>query len=352
MIKTYCLNKANAAKYEDFLKAQENSFLYISIKYKQMLEALLKTRPHYLVAEMDGRIIGAFPIMFAESDNLGIVANSLPFYGSNGGIIIDSRLSEKDRFSCWLDLLKTGEELIKEQECVSSTFITSPFDPNPGWYREHAVSNFYDERIGQITLLPDCDNNVEERLMTLFHQKTRNMVRKAIKHDIKITTGNSSDDFAFLEETHIANMATIGGLAKKRDFFDSVTAFFEAGEYFIHTAWYNGQRIAALLLFYFNRTVEYFTPVISQEFRQLQPMSLLIFRAMIGAVQKNFKYWNWGGTWNSQEGVYRFKSRWGAKDFPYSYFINVRDDSLKQVSKEMLLKEFPHFYVLPFSALG
>jgi len=69
------------------------------------------------------------------------------------------------------------------------------------------------------------------------------------------------------------------------------------------------------LLFYYGKTIEYFTPVFRNEYRSYQPMSLLIYQAMVDGAKAGYERWNWGGTWENQEGVYRFKSK---MEFPGS----------------------------------
>ena len=132
-----------------------------------------------------------------------------------------------------------------------------------------------------------------------------------------------------------------------------IETFFEEGkDYKIYIAKKEGKKIAALLLFYYNKTVEYFTPVIESEYRSLQPMSVLIYQAMIDASIKGFKYWNWGGTWKSQEGVFRFKNRWNTKNIEYKYYIRINNKKIYQSSKSELLSEYPDFFVLPFDKLN
>ena len=97
--------------------------------------------------------------------------------------------------------------------------------------------------------------------------------------------------------------------------------------------------------------VEYYTPVIINEYRSLQPLSLLITQAMFDASNLGFNWWNWGGTWQTQQGVYKFKSRWNTLDFEYNYYVKVNNKDLYFISKESLLKEYEGFYVFPFSKL-
>ena len=87
--------------------------------------------------------------------------------------------------------------------------------------------------------------------------------------------------------------------------------------------------------------------------RFYQPMSLLIFEAMKEAAKRGYLYWNWGGTWITQSGVYKFKSRWGTQDRRYYYYIQEynKDNPLRELTAQEIQTEFPYFYVLPFKTL-
>jgi len=73
---------------------------------------------------------------------------------------------------------------------------------------------------------------------------------------------------------------------------------------------------------------------------------------MCDAASEGYVWWNWGGTWLSQDGVYRFKSRWGTQDLPYRYFTIVRNSEILKASREELLTAYPGFFTVPFSALS
>lgn len=203
-----------------------------------------------------------------------------------------------------------------------------------------------------MTQLPKGDGEPGVLVMKALPSKTRNMVRKAEKLGITITANRREGAMSFLADTHEKNMAKIGGIAKPKHFFAMIEEKLEYGtDYRIYTASYQGQLVAALLLFYFNQTVEYFTPVIVEQYRSSQPLSLLIYRAMSDAVTQGLEWWNWGGTWHTQDGVYKFKQSWGAIDMPYRYFTNVMDLSILTWDKNLILSTFPYFYVVPFDQL-
>ncbi len=206
-----------------------------------------------------------------------------------------------------------------------------------------------DERVGQFTLLPQQED-VEESLMQSFHYKTRNMIRKAQKVGVSVEVDNSA--MAFLCQTHEENMLEIGAAAKPGRFFDLIPAYFEAErDYRIYVAKIGGEPVASLLVFFYNRTVEYYTPVVKKEYRETQALSATVFRALCDAANNGFTWWNWGGTGLSQEGVYRFKSRWGTQDMRYQYFTHVSNMAVLSTPRAELLAAYPYFYVVPFSAL-
>jgi len=147
-------------------------------------------------------------------------------------------------------------------------------------------------------------------------------------------------------------MAAIGGLAKSAGFFEAVTRHLRPGEDFdLWVARLNGEIIAGLLVLHFGDVTEYFTPATRHEHRSEQPLALILVKAMTAAISRGSRLWNWGGTWSAQDGVHRFKRKWGAHDGEYRYFIRVRDRSLLDSSAARLRERFPHFYVAPFSAL-
>ncbi len=289
-LKIEILNKNRYPLYDAFLHTQRESLLYYSLKYKDFLEELLGCESRYLLAVEEENIKGIFPLMKKDGP-LGMVYNSLPFYGSNGGIISSGP-------AAFMLLASEYNRLLADEAAAASTVVQNPLS---GQNFSSLDFDMTDKRIGQWTPLPDAADP-EGELMASFDSSARRNIRKAIKSGIKSGTDPSMMDF--LMDVHTRNMAAIGGKAKTAGFFGLISEHFEAGKDFdIYVARLENEPIAALLLFYFNETVEYFTPVVLEEFRSMQPLALLVQRAMIDAARKGFKWWNWGGTWETQGGV-------------------------------------------------
>jgi hypothetical protein len=338
--------------YSEFLQSMEHSLFYVSLSYKRLLEKLLGCKSKYFVAlDSQKNIVGTFPLMIKENQALGNIANSLPYYGSNGGILVNNHKRKEEQHKIRQKLLYKGEQYIREQNCVVWTLITSPFEQDQDWFKRYCPNDFIDQRIGQITPLPSNTNNLSEQLLKMFENPRPRNIRKAIKSGVQWYVSYIQKDLEFLYHIHQQNISAIGGLPKNKKFFSLIPEIFNESEYKVYIAEKDGEKIAGLLLFYFNKTVEYYTPVVVEEFRSIQPLSLLVFEAMKDAVNNNYRYWNWGGTWLSQKGVYNFKKKWGTKDYSYFYYTKVNNRSILQCPQEELLRQYPNFYVVPFDVL-
>lgn len=339
MIRIVRLDNSHTDKYTAYLLSRDDSLLYYSLPYQALLEDLLGCQSHYLIALDDEQICGICPIMALETEH-GKVYNSLPYYGSNGGVLADNQ-------GVYDKLIEAYNDLASDESTLSMTMTLNPLADQP---HTQIIHNYSDHRIGQLTRLT-CEKDPRDELMMRFDSSARRNIRKAMRNDITIEVDNSQ--FDRLRELHQENMQSIGGLPKTDTFFEAIPRHFIADqEYRVYVARKNGIVIAALLLLYFNRTVEYFTPAIDSDYRSDQPLAFIIYEAMVAAAQQGFEWWNWGGTWESQTGVYRFKRKWAAEDRPYHYYIHLKDTRLLNWSRQQLLETFPNFFVLPFSELS
>lgn len=328
-----------APRYEAFLRTRPEAMLYHSWSYQSLVLELLGARQRGLVAlDESGVPRGALPLM-AMDGPVGTVLNSLPYYGSHGGFVGDDPLA-RDL------LLSEYRSLLQSPDVASATVVENPFAPEA---TDSIPHDLVDERIGQLTPLPR-EGNPDETLMSAFHSKTRNMIRKAEKLGVRVEVDPRAMEF--LVEVHEANMREIGGRPKSRRFFELLPRHFREGKDFrIYRATLSGEPVAALLLLFHNGTVEYFTPVVRKESRESQALSATIWTAMRDAAREGYGWWNWGGTWLTQDGVYRFKSRWGTEDRRYRYFTRICRPAVLRSQASWLLEHYPGFFVVPFGAL-
>ena len=351
------LREDQEAAYDEMLQSMERSLIYASLKYRDFLTRILVgSAARYLIAYESGRMVGALPLFIKRNHTYGNVINSLPFYGGNGGILLSPAAQETELVT--RSLVEGLDAIAAQESVVASTLVSNPLDSREDLYQSYAKYTLRDERVGQVTFLPiqwDSPHELQDTLLKMFHPKTRNSIRKAMKSELTIRHSESLDAMQTLAKLHRQNLEAIGGLAKPWTVFEQIRRTFTYDrDYRVYTAERSNTIIAALLVFFYNRTAEYYTPASAEDSRVYQGMSLLVFEAMQEAARRGCRYWNWGGTWTSQEGVYRFKSRWGTTDCPYYYYVREYDKGLRlrHVEPRTLLTEYPYFYVIPFRHAG
>lgn len=84
-------------EYESFVESNEDSLIYYSIRYKYFLESILKNSENiYFLAKLKNKIVGVFPTSVMTSVDGRKIVNSLPFYGSHGGILILDKYQDEE----------------------------------------------------------------------------------------------------------------------------------------------------------------------------------------------------------------------------------------------------------------
>jgi len=342
------LGPENEEAYAELFRAAPENLFYASPHYLAYLRNLLRpAQDRTFLAMRDGAALGALPCFVSGGGSFGPVMNSLPYYGSNAGLLLRPDTGEEAS----LALLRAWEKLARDIDAAAWTIIENPLNPMAPLMDKVGMHAAEDQRIGQFTPLYDIRvESAPEQLLALYHQKARNMVRKFHKTGLGVARDESERGLRTLYLIHKENMEALGGAPKPEQAFLSLPAFFQTGrEYRVYLAKDGaGDVVAGLLVFFCNRTAEYYTPAVKLDFRHMQPVSGLIYEAMQDAVSLDMEWWNWGGTWLSQEGVYRFKSRWGTQDRRYKYYVSIRKEKILQQSPETLQGRYPFFYVRPY----
>jgi hypothetical protein len=329
-----------------------------------------------LVARRSGRIVGALPTFERCDPDLGTVYNSLPFFGSAAGVVTDETLDGAQRRAIAASLFDALRATADENEAAAATLITSQFDPDNSTdgndlYERYIDARYREDRVAQVLPL-DAErgaslNRIEgapsatpesaedartvgELLFTAFERRCRRAVRKPYKEGL---SWRRDDNFGTLYKMHREGMDAKGGTPKPARFFDAVLDLVPEDRYDLLYASLDGRDVAGLLVFYHNNTVEYHTPAYETEYREYQATSMLIFEAMRDAVSNGYRYWNFGGTRDSQKSLYRFKRGWGATDYRYHYYVCDYGgvDDLLELEAPDLLNRYPWFYTVPFKHL-
>src|SRR4051794_50289 len=170
------LTPAREDAWRAFLATRPAALAYQSLPYRDLLLEHLGCRAEYLLAlDEAGQVRAVLPLMWHDG-----VLNSLPYYGSIGGIQGDDASAVAALAEAW-----------KERACAegtrAATLVTNPLDAGP-----ELVHNHTDERIGQLTPLPA--DATQEALLALIDSSARRNVRKAVRLGISVERSGADID--------------------------------------------------------------------------------------------------------------------------------------------------------------
>lgn len=335
--------EVDRSEIQKFLSSCDDALFYSNPNYLELISRYLDAKCCWVIMRNNQKIKSLMPLLYKDGP-FGPVYNSLPFYGSNGSVMqVSNDAQEK------AELLQVFLSWLSSSEFAALTLINSPFEKDHSVYRDSWNWDEEDSRMGQVSKIEGL-KNVDD-MMALYSSPRPRNIRKAEKLGVKVKKGGV-EYLDFLYETHRDNIQSIGGMAKSRSFFDLIPNTLSKEDWAIYQGEIDGKAVASLLLLFGNKTVEYFTPVILEEYRTTQALSKVIFEAMLDAAKEGYIYWNWGGTWKNQKGVYDFKKKWGAIDHTYRYFISVKNKSIYEQTQSDLLKYYHGFYTIPFNKLS
>lgn len=352
MIATRLATLQNARSSLCNLTTSDQQLVYTSPDFLDFLENVTQGEACVVLAETADEIVGALPYVARRVAGVGTIINSLPWWGSHGSCILDRRRENADNIR--RALLAGFKSHLDKIDLVSATMILSHDEEAARALYVSALSpTATDARIGQVTRLPNNPMQ-EDTLLTMFAQKTRNLVRKSLKQGFTEVVADDDDAWGFLHRVHVQNISALGGKPKPLSHFSRLRETLPTSARRLSLAMDGETPIAALLLLYAGKTVEYVTPAIEVSARSRQPLSFLIWKGMLNAVDRNFTSWNWGGTWKGQASLHHFKAGFGAEDRPYSYLICATPEGIAKLQKHhgQLDIMYPYFYAYPYSLLN
>lgn len=310
--------------YADMLQHCQEAIFTHSIQYRNLLADFLRCQPYYIIALEGKEVVGALPAFLKENPKHGNVLNSLPFFGSHGGVLVRSDYDDGNKMRIKKLLIDRFTSLAVEENCILSTIITSPFDFDISFYETNLQYRFKDSRVAQIVEFGENITDAEHEIMyRIVEPDNRRAIRRPLKHGITL---EYSKDFRPLFDMHQENISTKGGNVQPLSFLEKISESMDENQCSLTYAKKGDIIIAGLLLFFFRNTVNYLIPGFRYEYAVEQGTSFLIYQTMKRAITEGFKYWNFGGTSESQPSLYRFKARWGTKDHPYYYYVLQHDD--------------------------
>ena len=182
----------------------------------------------------------------------------------------------------------------------------------------------------------------------------RQDLRKAQKAAIEVTSDVTVERLERMFEIYWQNCADYGIPPKPRACLEFLTSKDALGSLTqVYFAMLGDAVVAGLLVVFSPITLSYYLPCSSSEYRNQQPGSLLIDRAVRDARSRGIRFWNWESSPGRDSGVYAFKGKWGSQEDSYRVYCKTfqPEEKLRALGRDRIAEEFPHYYVWPFDRL-
>lgn len=329
--------------YDGLLAVSPAAMMTHSPEWLDMLGEVTGAEVQLIAAWDSDGLVGVLPYVISPDQGEGRVINSLPFFGSHGGPVCRPGLDGSDVLEA---LAGEFDQVARESGCRSATFILTPVETRLEDLRRILRPDAEDWRLGQIAPLP---GDPERILPDLVEGKRRNNIRNAQRKGVTVRERCDDEALDWLRAMHERGIGGRGGLTKPEAFFAWAARSARSGGMCSFLFAEKDDCIAAgMLVARFGDCWEYLVPAMDAAVQDSNALSLLVYEGMRRAAGAGAARWNFGGTWDTQEGVHRFKRQFGAEDRPYHYLIRIYDPALAEMTRARLSEAFPFFYSLPF----
>jgi len=269
---------------------------------------------YYLVAFLNGEVAGVFPLILVRSYIFGNKLVSTPFCEYGGPIVNEKFRTKTERILVIKKLLKRALRLA-EEFCVDYIDLRSPTPMVEALLFDMGFKRFRTYVTFQIDLRRPVDI-----IWKNLNKKTRNAIRKAVKKGVSVRKVDAVNFTRYFYSLYLKNMKRLGSPPESCAFFKHMFALLDSHMFI---AKYLGEIIGAILLLTHRENIYWYSAVVDDRYRYLNPTNLLLWRALEWGSERGFDRFIMGRT-RKGTGVYMFKSRWGGKEVrltDYAYFL-------------------------------
>ena len=296
-------HRQDKVAWDEFILSHTNAAAYSLFAWKEAVETAYGHKGLYLLAEKNGKVCGALPLICFGTPWGSKSLVALP-YCDTGEVLADSPDIRNQLIGTAVDLARSMS--VDRLEIRSSM---------AGLLNNFATTNVQVQtsKVRMVLQLPASS----ELLWNSFKSKLRSQIRKAEKNGLTFRWGNVADLESFYH-VFSRNMHMLGSPVHSRHWLQQVVERF--GRHAKMGMIFKGTRpIGCGMILSTRHTVSIPWASTLREFNRLSPNMLLYWKFLEFAADHEKKVFDFGRS-TLNEGTYRFKSQWGAKPHPLYWY--------------------------------
>jgi FemAB-related protein (PEP-CTERM system-associated) len=298
---------ADRARWDAFVVACPQATFFHRIGWREIHAEVFRHRPHYLLAERRGEIVGVLPLVESKSLLFGHSLTSLPFAVYGGAAAADQ---------------ETAEALRKHAVALGSDLGVAHLElrnvelAEPDWPTQDLYVTF------RKALQPDAEAN-----LLAIPRKQRAMVRKAQQRGLATSLDANADTFFDL---YADNQHRHGTPPHAKGYFRALQHVFGADCEILTVHGPAGKAVSSVLSFYFRDEVLPYYAGDVVEARALAANDFKYWELMRHACERGLKTFDFGRS-KQGSGSFDFKKNWGFPATPLHYeYVLYKGDTVPQ----------------------
>lgn len=298
------LEDRDRAKWDQFVRSHPGGSPFHLTAWHDTIYDIFAYRPAYRIAIDNGEVVGVLPLFLVDNFMLGKVLISTPF-AVYGGILARHRRAH-DALCESLQALARQEDVQYAELRNISTQQTSGF----------AGINRY------ATFTRDVRPGTAEDLLHALPQKTRNVVRKALKTPFSMRRAPDQDAFyRLLLETYRRH----GTPVFPPRFFAAIAENF-GQDVDVREVVLDGQVVAASMNLFFRDQMHTYYAASTRDCWKLGPNDYMYFQHLLWAGCNGYQVFDFGRS-KVGTGSYEFKKHWAtSQPLPYEVMLVRRSE--------------------------
>lgn len=303
------MTEVDTSRWDTFVDQCETATFFHRSEWRQLLDKTFGHRPHFLMAEQGGEIVGILPLAEVKSALFGYSLASLPFCVYGGIAAVNDEASDALRMAACELAQSLGVDALEMRNSEPS---------GTGWPTKEL---YYTFRKGI-----DADNDVN---LKAIPNRQRAMIRKGIKGGLR---SEETSDTSRLYRVYSESVRNLGTPVFTRRYFDALCNAFGT-DCRILMICDGDEDVAGVMSFYFKGEVlPYYGGSIARARSIKGCNDFMYWELMRRSSDEGLHTYDFGRS-KSGTGPYSFKKNWGfpPKELPYEYYL-VKADSMPNVN--------------------
>ena len=298
---------ADLDRWDAFVERCPESTFFHRAGWKEVIEAALRHRTFYLLAQRDASIVGVLPLAETRSVLFGHALASLPFCVYGGVAATDPAA---------VPALHAAARELAARLGVAHLELRNRTVREPEWPQQDLYVTFRKE------ILPEVEAN-----MLAIPRKQRAMVRKGIKSSLRSEIDGSVDRFFRL---YADNLHRHGTPPLPKRYFETLQRVFGRDAEVLTVLDAGGTPVSSVLTFYFRDEVLPYYAGDSVDARDCGANDFKYWELMRRACERGCRVFDYGRS-KRGTGSFDFKKNWGFEPEPLHYeYALLRGDRIPE----------------------